>query len=202
MEINNFEEVYDTKEDLCEQENTIFSVAKAQYKSLVEYLSKKILPGRKSFEVKFQNTEFDIKQGLRDLDIILQYSILEIDYKRGKIRDESVQAIEGICENGILLKELRVKDPYFDWTNLCSDDNEAAGKVLKSLSVYISKVSNDFAKFFVFVDPSEEDINFRKEVQQKMNDIINVIDGQDMSLIGSHRRPECLANAIFKQLIK
>lgn len=203
MEDNKFEEVYDVKEDLCEHEDTVFSVAKAEYKSLVEYLKTKVFPARVNYEHdEYQNVEFLAERGLVELDIILQFSLIELGYRKCNLSDEVVQTIEGVCEYGSLLTEIRKTEPYFDWTDFNAMGSLRSGNKIQNLNVYISKVSRDFAKFFVFVNPSPEDVMFRSVVQQKMNNIINVIDYQNKDLVGNEYRDPCLANAIFRQLVK
>ena len=71
---------------------------------------------------------------------------------------------------------------------------------LEALKVFILKVSKDFANFLVFYQP-EEDVHFRKIIQQKMNNIINVIWYQNPDLIDHEYRSACLTNAVFKQLV-
>lgn len=194
--------IYDRKDELNVKHNTVFTVAKEQYESLVDYLSKKIFPGRVGFEKDFENTEFSIKRGLVCLDIIIQYSLLEISYKRGFMTDEVIQSFEGICRFGSLLDEIRNEYPFFSWTDFNELTNNECGEILKSLANYIDKVSRDFASYFIFVNPSREDLNFRAVVQEKLNTIINVIDVQNMQLVGADYRQSCLANAIFNQLVK
>lgn len=202
MENEEFNEVYDQKEVFNDFPKTLLDVVKEEYDSLIDYLIEKVLPGRKEYENFFENNEFSINQGIIDLDIILQYSLIELTFKQGKISDEVLEMIEAVCKYGSLLDEIHFTQPYFAWIDFNMLDNEKSGELLKSLGVYISKVSRDFSKFFALAEPNEEDINFAKEVQQKMNNIINAILEQNMDAIGSENRSACLANAIFKQLIK
>lgn len=202
MENKELNIVYDVKDDLKDDLVTVFSVAKGEYDSLVKYLSEKVFKGRVEFEKGFENTEFSFERGLKDLDMILQYSLLELEFKNGNIRDEVVDAIEGVCHYGSLMDEFRFDDEFFNWTQFNNlVDNKESGKKLEELNVYISKVSRDFANFLLFYQP-EEDRNFRAFIQEKMNNIINVIEYQNKDLVGNEFRSACLANAMFRQLVK
>lgn len=196
------DEIYDQKEDLDFIEKTFFDVAKDEYNSLIDYLSKTIFPSRIDYEMFFENTEFSNKRGFVALDMILQYSLVEIEYKRGQIRDEVVQSIEGVCRYGSLMDEIRKTNPYFNWPDFNLIENNESGEVLKSLKIDISRISRDFASFFNHFkteDDRKAAINYACE---KMNNIINIIIIENKIGIGSPTRLPCLANAIFKQLIK
>ena len=193
---------FDVKEDLTDHFKTVFTVARDEYNSLVEYLSQKVFGGRVEFENRFEeNTEFSIENGLRDLDIILQYSIVELEWRKGKIRDEVVDNIEGVCRHGSLMDKLRQENEFTTWTDFCTEENGKSGWKLDSLKVFIAKVSKSFADFLVFYQP-ENDPYFRSIIQQKINNIINVIEFQNMDLIDNPFRSACLANAVFRQLVK
>lgn len=194
-------EIYDQKYDLEENFKSVFTVAKEEYLELVDYLTKKVFPGRVDFEHNCKNTEFDLKQGLKDLDMILQYSLIELEYKNGNIRDEVVEGIEGVCRYGSLLNEFRSHDPFFNWPDLTEKNSEEVLTKLEALKVFILKVSKDFANFLLFYQP-EDDRNFRQNIQQKINNIINVIWYQNVELVGHEYRSACLANAVFKQLVR
>lgn len=194
--------MFDVKENLEDDFKTVFTVARDEYNSLVEYLSKKVFTGRVDFENHFEeNTEFSVQEGLRNLDMILQYSIVELEWRNGKICDEAVGTIEGVCRYASLIKKLRQEDEFITWTDFCVDDVGVSGGRLNSLKVYITRVAQSFADFLVFYQP-ENDPNFRAFIQQKINDIINTISYQRMDLVGSDFRAPCLANAMFKQLVK
>ena len=193
---------FDVKEDLNDHYSSVFTVARDEYNSLVEYLSSKVFPGRVEFENGFEeNTEFSIENGLRDLDIILQYSVIELEWRNGKIRDEVVDCIEGVCRHGSLMNKLRQEDEFFTWADFNTLKVEKSGWKLDTLKVFIARVAQSFADFLVFYQP-ENDPNFRAFIQQKINDIINTISYQRMDLVGSDFRTPCLANAMFKQLVK
>lgn len=200
MEKEELNEVYDQKDDLEDEFKSVFTIARKEYDSLVEYLSEKVFPGRVEFEHNYKNTEFELKQGLKDLDMILQYSLLELEYKNGKVRDEIVEGIEGVCRHGSLMREFRINDEYFNWPDFTELNSKEIRAKLEALKVFILKVSKDFANFLVFYQP-EEDVHFRKIIQQKMNNIINVIWYQNPNLIGHEYRSACLTNAVFKQLV-
>lgn len=200
MENEELNEVYDLKVDL-EDPKTVFDVAKEEYNSLVEYLSNKIFVSRKEFEHVCENTEFDLKFGLEELDIILQYSIVELAFKKGSITNEEVQIIEGVCKHGSLMNEIRVNSPFFNWPDFNTLSNNESGVILRDLGVYINKVSRDFAKFFGFYKLYVDDKEFIGKIQQGMNNIINVIYNQNVDKVGSPDRLPCLVNAVFRQLI-
>lgn len=202
MENEELNPVYDVKDDLKDDFKSVFTVARDEYNSLVEYLSKKVFLGRVGFENDFEkNTEFSVKEGLKNLDMILQYSVLELEWRNGKIRDEVVDSIEGVCRHGSLIDKLRQEDEFFSWIDFNMIDNGHSGGKLSSLKVYITRVSQSFADFLVFYQP-ENDPNFRAFIQQKINNIINVCAYQNMDLVGSDFRGPCLANAMFKQLVR
>lgn len=193
---------FDVKEDLADHYSSVFTVAKDEYNSLVEYLSNKVFTGRVEFENGFEeNTEFSIKNGLKDLDIILQYSIIELEWRNSKIRDEVVDCIEGVCRYGSLMDKLRQEDEFFTWADFSTLKVEKSGWKLETLKVFIARVAQSFADFLVFYQP-EDDPNFRAFIQQKINNIINVIAYQRMDLVGCDFRAPCVANAMFNQLVK
>lgn len=196
-------EVYDQKYSLEDDLNTVFSVAKQEYDALIDYLMKKVFPFRKDYENFFENTEFTIKQGIADLDIMLQYSIIELGFRKGHIDNETIETVEGISKYGSLMKELRFDDVYFDWSNFNELPVEKSGYILDKMGVFMSKIAKDFATFFALFQPTDpEDVNFIRIVEQKVNDIINIIDQQNMDAAGSNLRTPCILNAAFRQLIR
>lgn len=202
MENKELNEVYDTKEDLDENYKPFFRLIKDEYVKLVDYLSNKLLKPRVEFEKACENTEYSLNKGLYDLDIILQYSLVELAYKYGNVSDEILESIEGMCWHGSLLQEIRATKPYFSWVDLNMMENEEVGNILKSLAVYIDGISRDFCMFFAYYFPEEDDLNFVKNIEQKMNDLINAIYAHDLRAIGSPTRLPCLTNAIFRQFIR
>lgn len=201
MENEELKVVYDSKYDLSDDYKSPFTVARDEYNSLVKYLSDKVFVGRVDYEHKLKNTEFDVKQGLKDLDMILQYSLLELEFKNGKVRDEVIDAIEGVCRYGSLMKEFREGDEYFNWTDFSQSKSKEVFDKLDSLNIYILKVSKDFSNFLKFYDQGD-DYFFRTNIQKKMNNIINVLWYQSDMLLNVDYLPPCLANAVFKQLVK
>lgn len=195
------EEVYDEKEDLNVFPLTHFDVAKKEYQELIKFLIEEVFIGRVGAEKFFENVNFSPTIGLVDLDIILQYSIVELEYKNGNITD-ALGLIEGVCKHGSLMQEIRKYDEFFDWSDFNMLSNDESGELLKKLGVYIYKVSRDFVRFLEFYASEDGNKEYIDYIQTKMNNIINVIEGMNKKVIDYDVRSACLTNAIFKQLLK
>ncbi len=138
------EEVYDQKEDLSDDFENFFTVAKREYDNLVSFLNEHVFKLFNEGEEFRGNTEYMKEYSLKSFDILLQYSVLQLAINDGKLIDERVEIIEGLAIHDSLPHMIEAKLPHFHWTSFTSISREEAYASLGMIYESIGGAIKDF----------------------------------------------------------
>lgn len=137
-------EVYDQKDNLKDDHETLFEYVKKEYGKLVDFLSENVFKTYNEGEEFRGNTEFKNDYNLGLFDILLQYSVLQLSLNDGKLIDERVEIIEGVSRHASLPRIIASKLPNFNWMTFTDVKPEEAYASLSLVYEQIGYVIRDF----------------------------------------------------------
>lgn len=130
----------------------VFKVAQKAYKSSLKDIKKMSKHIEKAF--KKEGEEFDHINTLKQFDIILQYSMLQIAVADNKTAVSEIEMIYDIVKYGDLCRYLRMKsgNTEINWiTILCADASQIRS-LLDAIWEDIHNLINEFMTVFVVAD--------------------------------------------------
>lgn len=178
--------------------NEILEVAYQEYNNLKEFLLTKVFPLRKEYEASHGNNDYDCKKGMNSFDVVLQYSLLQIAIKDGKLLKEEVEFIKKVTNNDLIIDLIiSAGNEGFTWDDLLNVPVREIADFLDYAEKAVFEIAEDFIKSFTLYDCYEPNIDYVKMFNNSCCAFayaIICVDGQDLD---QEREGKCLLFAVI-----
>lgn len=141
-------------EEIAEEEIlSRVETAKEEYNKLVSFLMEKVFPFREEFERRKGNDKYKGELCLNALDLLLQYSFVEVALSDGVMEFSEISIIEEICPHNNLIEFIsRGIGEKFTWGSFQSLTEEQTANLMKQLRKPVFEIAKDFMDSFTMFD--------------------------------------------------
>lgn len=150
--------------------------------------------------VSQKGINYDIKSVLRNFDILLQYSMLQVAVADNILKEEEIRLIQNITEYGDFCSFLSVIAKYeITWEGLYYSKESDIKQVLNDMKDIVHDLANTFVTTFAVVD-SVTDYNYLSDLKRNVTMLFLSICKIDGSVEDSEFSNGCLIMNVVKEI--